>query len=56
LASSRRILHEGCRRCPITTVVQNSARANNRRDDILKGDPDCWPAGDRDKTASPASP
>jgi len=37
-------------------VVQNSARANNRRDDILKGDPDCWPAGDRDKTASPASP
>jgi len=54
LASSRRIPHEACR--PITTVVQNSARANNRRDDILKGDPDCWPAGDRDKTASPASP
>jgi len=37
-------------------VAQNSARANNGRLDILKGDPDCWPAGDRDKTASPASP
>jgi hypothetical protein len=46
--SSRRVLHHGCFPGPDSTLVQISANANDVRWDIPKGDPDYWPAGDRD--------